>query len=402
MHRRLILLACLALGTSAAPASAATTLGGVATAEQPTTCSSSDQTVFQVATSEGGNKPYVVPSAGVIVRFRIAFGGTDGTPFKFRVFRPQGSDVKSIAVVRATLDASGNATVPARVAVQPGDLLGIGRSAGAGDLRCAIQTGNMADQIGGDDVDVPDDGTHPAAAAEGGYRINAEAILEPDADGDGFGDESQDRCPSDKSRVDVACETDLALDLSLAEPRIPFSTVGVATFTVQNVSASPADAARVTGTLPTGLGLVAVTPGSGSCAPGAIDCSFGTLPGGATGVAIAVVKGVAAGPQVISGAASSATADTNAGNNGASATLDVLAAPLPPRTCRVPALRGLTKAAATKALKAAGCRIGRTRNTGGPVRRRVRSQSIPARTVVALDTKVDVVQRGQRRKRKRS
>ena len=43
-------------------------------------------------------------------------------------------------------------------------------------------------------------GDAPAMLLEGGFRLNVAADIEPDADHDGYGDETQDCCATDPSR----------------------------------------------------------------------------------------------------------------------------------------------------------------------------------------------------------
>jgi hypothetical protein len=51
-------------------------------------------------------------------------------------------------------------------------------------------------QFGGD---VPVGATQTATGPFPNYRVNVAATIEPDADEDGFGDETQDQCPTDAS-----------------------------------------------------------------------------------------------------------------------------------------------------------------------------------------------------------
>ena len=62
-----------------------------------------------------------------------------------------------------------------------------------------FNAGNAADQFGAFTVNAPI-GAINNVTAFGGLRVNIAAVLEPDADHDGYGDETQDGCPSDAAQ----------------------------------------------------------------------------------------------------------------------------------------------------------------------------------------------------------
>ncbi len=64
---------------------------------------------------------------------------------------------------------------------------------------CLFATGSLTDQYRTHDGDPPTGARIDYNSSGTGYRLNAGVIVEPDADRDGFGDESQDGCPSDAS-----------------------------------------------------------------------------------------------------------------------------------------------------------------------------------------------------------
>jgi hypothetical protein len=146
--------------------------------------------------------PTHVTPDGVVTSFHTENAGPAGAELVFRIFRDAGdTGLASVGSVPATLDADGAATVPARIEVDENDRLGLSKPAGsaagcifATDVvqQYAIQTG-----IG------PEDGMDTPFHRGDGI-VNARATVEPDADGDGFGDESQDGCPADPS-VHGAC-----------------------------------------------------------------------------------------------------------------------------------------------------------------------------------------------------
>jgi Ca2+-binding RTX toxin-like protein len=100
-----------------------------------------------------------------------------------------GSELRTIPA------SSGLHTFPTQISVKAGDYIGIRSTSG----ECGIETGNAADtwdfRFG---TATPVGATGNFAELSGGiWDISAQ--LEPDADGDGFGDETQDQCPTDPS-----------------------------------------------------------------------------------------------------------------------------------------------------------------------------------------------------------
>lgn len=66
-----------------------------------------------------------------------------------------------------------------------------------GDLRCVVNTASAQDKVNDDATSDTAVGAEETFLAPGGsIRLNLSAVLEPDPDGDGFGDESQDNCPA--------------------------------------------------------------------------------------------------------------------------------------------------------------------------------------------------------------
>ncbi len=118
------------------------------------------------------------------------------TVMTLRVFRPtgtahqyqviaDGSELKTIPA------SSGLHNFPTRIPVKAGDFIGIRATSG----ECAVGTLNPADTYD------YNSGTATAVGALGNYLpslygwiIDISATLEPDADNDGYGDESQDQC----------------------------------------------------------------------------------------------------------------------------------------------------------------------------------------------------------------
>ena len=78
--------------------------------------------------------------------------------------------------------------------MRTGDLIAIDR-----DRRASVVfhlTGSSADQLIGFDPALPAGRTLPQTSNRPAVELLANADVEPDADGDGFGDETQDNCPT--------------------------------------------------------------------------------------------------------------------------------------------------------------------------------------------------------------
>jgi hypothetical protein len=84
-------------------------------------------------------------------------------------------------------------TVAVRIPVLSGDLLGIDLPAAT--TGCAVNTGDPADLAQVGTLATPTDFVS-GGPPNSGQRINIAAVLEPDVDGDGYGDVSQDGCPA--------------------------------------------------------------------------------------------------------------------------------------------------------------------------------------------------------------
>ena len=384
-----VALAALLLALPAA-APAATTLGQIAAA--PEACDS-DETFAQTASAA---PEYTVRARGVITQLRTQAQTLPGN--RLNVLRPRGSAAYALLASVAVQPSAGVIAIPVRVAVQPGDVLGLATGSDPGQA-CAIPGST------GSPHNVTASGPSPASGAEVTLpdtelrRLNVAATLEPDADGDAFGDETQDRCPDDATRTTQDCSADLFVSQAAVEGDVERDDVNVLTIVVRNNGPSIARDVRIVETLPAGVQLVATSPSSGGCAAGApVDCTLPALGPGAAGSVLVVVKAVSTGPKNLTARVSSPTPDPNEANDAAELTFDVSprrSVVAPGTFCRVPRLTGLTRTAARSALEAAGCRLGRTSRKRFRSGRyaRVRAQSIPAGVRVVTRTRVSITLR---------
>jgi hypothetical protein len=184
----------------AANASAATQVGDPCTANV-----ASKQGVPVTAfplTAPQSPLPTAVPAAGVITSWGLNVGSAlapgVSSPVTFKVLRP-GPAVETVQVVGEStgIATTGANTFGARIAVQAGDRIGT-VSIGGSLLVCEEPSpGASLGLIVGNPItgSTATYLNHPEALG----RIAIFATIEPDADGDGYGDETQDQCPTDAS-----------------------------------------------------------------------------------------------------------------------------------------------------------------------------------------------------------
>jgi RTX calcium-binding nonapeptide repeat (4 copies) len=149
----------------------------------------------------------VPPDGGVITSWSYA-APASADEINFKVIRPAGGgDFLVVADTPVQTMTPGTVnTFPIRVPVQGGDSIAIhNMNSGAGCVHfMPAQPGDRVD--GCTACDPPQGTTYTAAALQAGIRVNVAAQVEPDADKDGFGDESQDQCTTDPS-AQGACPT---------------------------------------------------------------------------------------------------------------------------------------------------------------------------------------------------
>lgn len=192
-----ITLALVCLLAVAAPAGAAIRLGPditrTPTAGMPFVGCAQACTLVPVSPSTGDLLD--APSDGVVteVRYRGEFADT-----RVRLVRVDAA-AKTVRLVRSGVARSATSLSPdlwrfaERLEVRAGERVTID-APGAGSAMFALPGIN-----GGLVVPRPADGAETAYTPIAGMGPWIEALIEPDADRDGFGDETQDRCPADAS-----------------------------------------------------------------------------------------------------------------------------------------------------------------------------------------------------------
>lgn len=160
---------------------------------------SCDQATY-VPTGVSWGSSYTVPSAGVLTSWQVqAPDGPD--PMKFKVFRPSGAAGAYLVIAESPLinvTGGGIRSFPFRFTVRPGDVIGLYSDSNAG--LCGRFTTSLSDAFGFVDVDDVAPGVIRTYNPGVLFRLDVAAAIEPDADGDGFGDVTQDFCPADPTR----------------------------------------------------------------------------------------------------------------------------------------------------------------------------------------------------------
>ena len=381
MLARIVLAALAVALVPASPAFAATQIGQLSTAGASGGCGAANLLVWQTSAT------HQAPARGVLTQLRTS-SGTAGPLVSIKVVRPSGAPAILFSTAPLTVTSAGDiVSVDVRVRVEQGDVIGFwlgtadnmcARPAGPGDAFSAVL--DSADQPAG-----PIAGT---IASEVGAQLAVAATWEPDADGDGFGDDSQDGCPSDPAITSGGCTADAGLSGTATPASIEVGDVAVIDLSVANPGPATLRGAALAAAIPPGLAGVLVTPRS--CAlTAAFSCALGDFGAGSREAAL-VVRGMVPGNHAIAVALSMSTTDPNVANNAVSVPLTVT--PRSQRACKVPRLKGRKKRFAAALLKAAGCKLGTTKTRR--VRRgksgRVLAQGTKAGTTVPLGTAVAV------------
>lgn len=162
-------------------------------------------TLTQLQRTSGSSLPLTAPSDGVITSWtvRIAPGfPVETAPARLKLLRPAAVP-NGFRVAGESADAGAGSpafTQRTRIAVQAGDRLGLYRVGGEGTLVC--RSDNEGDTLGAYKGDALS-GLEFVFAPMAKFRLPVSAKLEPDADSDGYGDESQDACPRSPDHHDA-------------------------------------------------------------------------------------------------------------------------------------------------------------------------------------------------------
>jgi hypothetical protein len=198
-------------------------------------------TLVQLAKASA-QPPLAVPAAGVVTKWSLTTEGFGPTVFveKFKVLRevasPSETDFTVVGESAPQAVVGGTNTFDVRIPTAAGDRFGIFGPPGSVTIYCS--TGVTGDAMGAapGDLTVGSSATFAPVGAEA--QVPVSATVEPDSDGDGFGDETQDKCPQSKT-IQAECPA-LVLDSVLTPGKTSISV---------NVSASAEAPVTVSGTV---------------------------------------------------------------------------------------------------------------------------------------------------------
>jgi hypothetical protein len=259
-------------------ASAATVVGNNCSAK-----SSLGTSIVSLKNPVGYPLPSAIPSAGVITSWTFSLGlaippevlvseqlkvyASTGVPKQFKVVGE--SAVSPVG--------GGLTTTPTRIPVQGGELLGSivtvtsGGKTEQGALLC--HTEDAGDEIAEFAGNATTGSTITAIGDQAGYQNPVTVTVEPDADRDGYGDETQDKCPTDASTQGACPQPPPPPAPRVTPPPISLSASAAAKKGLVTVTLTSSAEATVTvgGSLALGKGKTAkLSPSTQIVAPGSL------------------------------------------------------------------------------------------------------------------------------------
>lgn len=183
----------LALALVVVPgASAATEVGNNCTGNNVT---EPNFTIVPLAQASSNPLPMTAPAAGVVTKWKSKSAFPESFLDRLVVLRASGSPNSFVTVGESTYENidTGQNAFDTRMTVQAGDRFGLSASYPNGaSLYCS--TSDPADHMGTFHGDTGG-GTPTEFTDLAGVGVAVSAVIEPDRDGDGYGDETQDKCP---------------------------------------------------------------------------------------------------------------------------------------------------------------------------------------------------------------
>jgi RTX calcium-binding nonapeptide repeat (4 copies) len=148
------------------------------------------------SSSPGSPPQYAAPSAGVITAWSFHATPIAPTLLKLKVARPAGGNTFRIVGESPPKSPAGGVLstyTDVRIAVDPGDVIGFYVESASDDAECFRSAPGFDFHFG---IDQPPGSAAVYTPAALSSQMSISAVLEPDCDKDGFGDESQDKATS--------------------------------------------------------------------------------------------------------------------------------------------------------------------------------------------------------------
>jgi hypothetical protein len=149
------------------------------------------------------------PTDGVVVRWRMS-SGSSGNPVELRVLHPAGGNPSRFtgqgkSSTQQTIGAP-TPVFPTRLAIRAGDSVGLDAHNSALVWADTMGASSLSWSVTNGFTDGLKEGTTGDGSSEA-LELLVQAVIEADADKDGFGDETQDGCPGDAARQTPPCGT---------------------------------------------------------------------------------------------------------------------------------------------------------------------------------------------------
>ena len=162
--------------------------------------------MVQLADAPGNPLPLTAPTAGVVTKWKVTRGFTpiETLEDKLKVYRATGSANQFEVVGESPLEVidEGPNSFDAQIPVQAGDRFGLYGTSPSGGIFC--ETESSQDVLGQSVGDSPLGSTQDFKEVPN-KRVAVSALVEPDVDRDGWGDETQDKCPRSAAIQLVQC-----------------------------------------------------------------------------------------------------------------------------------------------------------------------------------------------------
>jgi Ca2+-binding RTX toxin-like protein len=142
--------------------------------------------------SPGSPPQYAAPSAGVITAWSFHATPIAPTLLKLKVARPAGGNTFTIVGESPPKSPAGGVLstyTDVRIAVNPGDVIGFYVESASDDAECFRSAPGFGFHFG---IDQPPGSTAEYIPSALSSQMSISAVLEPDCDKDGLGDETQD------------------------------------------------------------------------------------------------------------------------------------------------------------------------------------------------------------------
>lgn len=189
------LLSAALLAVFAAPGYAAVTVGQTFVPQATAPCNGPPRTLFQ--TTSPGNQ-YLVPSNGVITAWSHQTNASPPT-LRLKVGRFVSGNIYRVVGHSELKTPPANTLTTftdVRIPVLSGDVIGLAHTTTGGCGASTEPEGSYGFHHVPADPPPGDERPYPSVGVNPGAHLDISARLEADTDNDGFGDETQDQCPT--------------------------------------------------------------------------------------------------------------------------------------------------------------------------------------------------------------